>query len=455
MIFRIYPVKDTSITNYKRNNVPQTSSNSGLSEILQLFKIAGVSGSLTSSATGSFSRILLKFDVSELRSLLTASLIPLSDVSYKLILKDAQHNDTLPSSYDIEIFKLARDWDEGKGHDIDSFSDKGFANWDKAKSNQFWTSPGGDTTGSHVVYHFDSGFENVDADISDFVDDWVVNDNQNNGVLLKVSSSLESDYEDYFVKKFHSKHTFFKDLRPYVEARWDDSTKDDRSNFYFDYTGSLLLYNIIDGQFSNVVGASTGSDALDIRITDLSGTILSTSASYSGKVGIYSASFAIPFASYSGSEFYDIWSINSKTLMTGSFTPVRQLSSQVVNQSKYVVSMPSLKNEYNLDELTRFRTFIRRRSYNPAVVSSSSINVQSIIVPKAYYRIDNDRTKEQVVGFGTGSLEWTRMSYDSTGNFFDFYINSLSSGNVYRIIYLFNVDGQRQIIDNNFKFRVV
>ena len=62
---------------------------------------------------------------------------------------------------------------------------------------------------------------------------------------------------------------------------------------------------------------------------------------------------------------------------------------------------------------------------------------------------------EIIIPFGTGSIETTRLSYDKNGNYFDFNMNSLAPRNVYRIVFLFDNNGQKQLIDEGFKFKLV
>jgi hypothetical protein len=120
--------------------------------------------------------------------------------------------------------------------------------------------------------------------------------------------------------------------------------------------------------------------------------------------------------------------------------------------------MPNLKNEYSVDEDPELRVFVRPFDYNPAVVNTGSVSPVGTIINRGYYRIDNDRTKEQVVPFGTGSYQggtdWTRLSYDGNGNYFSFFMSCLAPGQVYRVVFLFDQDGRKQIIDRGFKFRI-
>lgn len=454
-VYRIYPSKDTFITNYRRFNVAQTGSNFGKSQVLRLFRVAPISGSST-YVSGSNSRVLIKFDLSDVTDLTGSGKANVNTLEYYLRLKNAQHPDTLPYSYDVEIERLARDWDEGRGVDVTSYSDKGVANWEKAKSNVFWTTTGSDITGSmRVEYHFDEGDEDLLVNVTSIVNSWLTGNIPNNGFLIHLSSTLESGNTDYYYKSFHSKQTHFLDYRPYLEARWDDSIKDDRDNFVFDNTGSLYLYNVIRGQLTNIAEIGTGSNVLTVRIIDASGTVKTLSASHTGITGIYSASFALATGSYSGSLFQDIWYLGSKSYLTCSFVPTGDFSKCVSRPARYVVNVANLKNSYERDEQTRLQLFVRSVDYNPAVVATASLDPTGLVITKAYWRVVNDRTEEVVIPFGTGSTENTRLSYDKNGNYFDLYCSSLSSGNVYRLSFLFDVDGEQQIIDKSFKFKVV
>ena len=71
MIYRIYPNKDTFITTARDtfSVTPQTGSNVGASEMLEVFKKSGVSGALGAAATSSLARTLLQFDLTALAEL--------------------------------------------------------------------------------------------------------------------------------------------------------------------------------------------------------------------------------------------------------------------------------------------------------------------------------------------------------------------------------------------------
>jgi hypothetical protein len=115
----------------------------------------------------------------------------------------------------------------------------------------------------------------------------------------------------------------------------------------------------------------------------------------------------------------------------------------------------NLKNQYDQSEVVKLKLFARPKDYNPAVVTTASLGPTGIAFDKAYYRITNDRTDAIVVPFGTGSVEYTKLSYDANGNYFKFHMANLPAGNVYRVVFLFDVGGQKHFVDEGFKFRVV
>jgi hypothetical protein len=462
VIYRIFPSKDNWITNLVAPfvNVPVTGSNFGASEILELFKKVGVSGAGGWAGSSSLGRVLMQFDFSRWNQLTSSLDAPRSPL-WRLVMKNARHAETLPSSYDVEVISLSRSWDEGPGYDHETFVDKGQSNWVQARSDSYWTTLGGDLLTDVIsTYHFDDGSEDLDVDVGRNVSRWLSGTVINNGLCVRVSSSLETNALDYYVKKFHSRQTNFLDRRPYLESRWDDSVRDDRANFVFDYSGTLYLYNKVRGQLTNIPGIPLGQNCMNVRIADLSGTLMTLSASWTGLPGIYSASFTLATGSYSGSRFNDIWTSGSRVYMTGAFVPSDDFSRQSLGNARLVASVPNLKSIYTTDESPDLRVYIREYDYNPPVVLTASISSPGgLMVTRGYYRVDNDRTKEQVVPFGTGSYEggtdWTRLSYDENGNYFGFHMGALAPGQVYRIVLLIDQDGQRQVLDGGFKFKVV
>lgn len=452
MIYRIFPIKDTFITNDVRQYVRRTGSNVGAAEALEVFKSSGVSGAIGTLGSSSLARVLIQFDVNAVAALTASSEVPSTGVRYKLRVNHKTSADTLPFSYSMTLSPVSRSWDEGRGVDDDGLEDLGVANWDKATSTVWWTTPGGDfiATPSASAY-FDTGYEDIDVDVSSLFNAWLTGGLVNHGIGVRMTASVESDsvYVDYSTKKFYSRTSNFQDRRPYVELSWNDVVRDDRSNMRWGRTGSLVLYNIVNGQLTNF-----GTNPI-ASIRDLSGTLLSVTSSYSGIVGIYSATFALPSSSYSGSSFFDGWRLGGTSLMTGTFTFMTDGATVDAEPPFLAAKVRNRKSEYVSDEVVRFDVFFKRSTYLlPSVLTGTNI-VRPYIVEKSYYAIENDATSQAVVPFGTGTDEPTRLSYDKDGNYFKFYMRNLHPGNVYRIMLLVDEYGYRQVVDSGFRFKVV
>jgi hypothetical protein len=204
MFYRIYPTKDCYVTNYRVGNVPATHSNTGASEILQLFKLA------EPPQSGSKSHILLGFNTSSFPAVTGTK-------KYVLRMVDARHAETLPYGYDVWIRPLEQNWDEGRGHDLDAYSDRGTANWVNASVGTPWAVPGAYPSGAlSATFHFDTGEENLEADVTNIIP------SASQGLFVQLPTSLENDEQDYFVKMFYGRKTHFPENKPCIEMQWED-----------------------------------------------------------------------------------------------------------------------------------------------------------------------------------------------------------------------------------------
>lgn len=454
MIFRIYPTKDTFVSNVLLRSTPQTGSNYGHAESLELYKIAGISGTTGINSGSQYSRLLLQFNTGALDTFVGIGYVPTRAKFFYMRLTHETTSEALPSSFDVEVFPVSGAWDEGRGMDTSDHTDKGVANWWKRTSTEYWTSRGGDFQASpRLTTHFDLGNENLDVDVTAVFQSWASGTFPNDGLLVRMTSSVEvdSNYTNHYLKSFYSRHSQWPDRRPYVEVRWNDFMGDDRGRMHWNRTGSVYLHNVVDGQYQNL---SIGSNALIVKLADASGTLMSLTASATGLTGIYSASFALPTGSYSGSLFYDRWGSGSFSFMTGTISFSTDSPVTATPSREYIGRVVNLRDFYEPDETVRFDTYFRRKGYKPTVVLTSSANLRPDIMERAFYAIENDSTRERVVPFGTGSLQHTRLSYDYQGNYFVFPMSNLHSGEVYRVIFMVEKDGQKQVLDNDIKFRV-
>ena len=168
--------------------------------------------------------------------------------------------------------------------------------------------------------------------------------------------------------------------------------------------------------------------------------------------GIYKAVFA-----YTGSStlktIYDVWFSSSNggavsagdasvQFHTGSITPLNFYSSNINPNGKYVVSMPNLKSSYSTRETERFRLYIRNKNWSPTVYTKSKSTPETLTIQSASYQIVRIVDQTVVIPHGTGSSDnnYSLLSYDISGNYFDFDLSMLESGYTYGFQFSFYED---------------
>ncbi len=443
----IYPNKDNTISNAVVNGTPCSASNSGLSEILELYHLT------QSNSTYGKSRILIQFDLTEHSQSIAAGMVPTSSVEYRLRLKNAKHYETLPSSFDIEVYPLSRSWDEGNGLAMidEELKDKGFSNWGKATSLVSWSITGSDYVSSSAAatQHFDFGDEDLNVDISHFIYMWLTGGIANHGMVVKFTNPYETgSTEDLYVKKFFSRHAHVAERIPRVEALWNDAVQDDRSNMHYGVSGTLYYYRVINGQFQNL------GNSVFVNIINSSSTVVQTLTASIRETGVYEVSGVLVSATSSTVYFRDVWFNGATQYFTGAFRPNFATGSQNLQYGQFEVSLPNLKHLYSKDELAKIKVFARKKNYAPAVVFSGSISVEPTLLRDAYFSIENANTEEQILNYSTGSNKYSKLSYDENGNYFELSMKSFHPGNVYKIKILANHNGEELIFDKNWLLKV-
>lgn len=471
---RYLAIADTTITNaYKSDLLTRaTSSNQGECDTLQVFHIYA-----QASTSSENSRILIQFPISEISQDRTDSLVPLSgSCNFILKLYNAVHPFTVPKKYYLAINPVSRSWDEGFGKDADDYSDDGYCNWDVASSGTtgitYWTSTGGDfittsyvagNTLPHYSYYFEKGVEDLSLDITSLVEEWLAGTSVGNkGIGIYLSASAETAASSSYVKKFFARGTEYFFKRPCIEVQWNDAKKDQRATFYAsssltsNNTNTIYFYNYLRGRLTDLPFTSQSAQLWTDRV---SGSLLTASATV-GKTGtgIYTASFILNTTS---SYVYDRWfnGINNNCFYTGSAITVNSLESNVYYKTlKYVLSMPDLRAEYSTadDSDVLMRVFIRNKDWSPNIFSVVENENPSQIVEDLYYKIKRIPDDLTVVEFGTGSIEYTKCSYDVSGSYFKLDCGLLESGYTYKIQYCYKTEsGNFRMLKDEFKFRVI
>ena len=434
------------------SSVRATGSNSGRADVLEVFSIYG--RNTTSSVE--LSRALLDFPVSTIVSDRASGTIPASgSVEFILKMYNAESVFTLPSNFNLVVRPISASWEEGIGVDLETRQDLTFnnqgSNWVRASKSAAWATAGGDyLTASNFTQTFVEGTENLEIDVSSLVEDWVNNTYNRYGVGVFLSSSFEGSSSvnpsgatvSYATKRFFGRKSenFFK--RPVIEARWNNSKKDDRSNFYLssalapasDNKNTLFLYNFVRGRLANIPAIGTGNIYVDLYQT-LGGSRLTqaiTTPATGGYVstGIYSCSVSIAGAY---TTLRDVWYSGSTQYFTGSIsTKTFGASTGVVSDQK-IITLPNLRHTYDPDEKALVRVNISNKVKNPTIYTVATSNNNTIIVEDVVYKIVRNYDNLDVIPYGTGSTRFTELSYDSTGSYFTLDCDNLETNYEYRL----------------------
>lgn len=444
----LFPTKDNTITNAVIDGVAHSSSNSGISEIIELYHLT------ESLSTYGNSRILMQFDLTNHSQSIVSGDIPTSSVEYRLRFKNSFHHETLPSSFDIFVFPLSRSWDENVGLSMfdEDLKDTGLAsNWNNATSLVSWSITGSDFVSSSNLtasQHFDHGYEDLNINISNIVYAWLTGSLPNHGLLIKFGDAYETSSIDFYIKKFYSRHAHVPERRPRLEILWPDIKQDDRLNMKYNSTGSLYFYNFKKGKLQNI------SNPVFINILNSSSTVVQTITASNVETGIYLASGAIVSFTSSTQIFRDIWFSGTNQYFTGTFIPQFDTGSFEYSYAPVDISLPNLKPIYKQDERIFIKVEARKKNYAPAVRITASTDLDAVYLAEAWYSIINYETEEVIINFSTGSNEYSRLSYDKNGNYFNFWASGLVEKSVYKIKILTNYNDQKIVFDKGWIFKI-
>lgn len=472
-IKRYVASKDTSITNaYKQNLVTRAvNANMGESDSLEVFSIYGQA----TSSSVELSRILVEFPVDSIVEDRNNSIIPQSgSVEFILKLSNVEHPNSLPKKYSLVVNPVSRSWDEGYGLDMETYKDTGPVNWISASSTEAWTAEGGDFYSSpSFSQYFEKGTEDLEVNITSLVEQWITGSIPNYGVAVKLSSSLESEERSYYTKKFSARTSEYFFKKPWIEARFDATVKDDRGRFYLynpfvpmsESLNTLYIYNRFKGNLYDIPAVGTGSiyvrlysaltSPLPAPLTLLGGDTVATGSWVS--TGVYKAQLGIDT---SLTEVYDVWFDGSGNAI-GSGGPSGD-GIQIINpdeesnftKSDFVISITNLKSSYRSDEKTRFHLFIRSRNWNPNSYTSLNTSPQTEIVHDLYYKVLRIADGYETIPYGNGETHHTRTSYDVNGNYFDLDMSLFEPGYSYCIKFAIRDVEEIYEARDQFKFRV-
>lgn len=328
-------------------------------------------------------------------------------------------------SFDLILFEIPEFWDEGVGFDYDKVVDftTGNLTYDLRPSNWFnrssisgWTEEGIYSTTPTILQriHFDNGNENIDVDITDYVNNILSGLTENYGLGLafdlpyELITTLAPEQSVSFFTKYTQ--TFWE---PFVETIFDDVIDDNRESFYVGISNrNLYLY-------VNYMGNPYNLDELPIvDILDPTGSVIPTLSGLTPehvRKGVYKISFGVDGILCEGKRFfYDRWCniiINGRDLdcVTQKFIPKQfndffQIGPNQTSVDKFAVQFYGV----SLNEK------IKRGSTRKIVVTFRSIDnpPKSVLMDDVYYRVYVKEGRTQV-----NVWEWTKLDKTNENSF--------------------------------------
>jgi hypothetical protein len=471
-IKRYLASKDNTITDAFKPDLSTraVTANMGSSDSLEVFSIYG------QAAQGSLekSRILIQFPIENILADRNGSKIPQSgSVKFYLKMANARHPYSLPKKFTLDIAPLLEEWDEGTGLDMETYADLGWnsvgggngSTWEYAKSGSQWSTQGGSFDSSSFYYtsYFDKGVEDLEVDITPLVESWASGTVQNYGLLLKLSGSQEDGTEStsYYTKKFYSSTSENFYAVPTIEARWESIIFDDRNNFYpsssalsaDDNKMNLYFFNkprgVLKNIFNNVLP--------DVKFYADEEMLQEITASYKVVTnpipGVYRAEVAI---NTTASTLYDKWYNTSSAdiYLTSEFDIVHSYFYNNNQDSEYVINITNLKKSYTTQENIKINIFSRLKNWNPNVYTVAQTTLENKIINNLYYKIFRLDDNYTVIDYSTGSLAYSKTSYDSQGNYFDLDMSLLEPRYSYGIKLALYQNNELKEFSTVFKFRV-
>lgn len=220
------------------------------------------------------------------------------------------------SSFQLDLFNVDEDWDEGSGYDfiyndtiypyvdvLDRQTIDPASNWFYRKTEIPWTNEGAYTGGTEIIgnQYFEKGCENLEIDITDYVNQRLVEmgltgltgttayTGNSFGLGIKFADYIESGETEFRQSvAFHAKNTNTW-YEPYIETTVDDTIKDDRNYFYLDKDNDLYLYvNVGNGLDSEI--------SVDrVEIFDNQGELIDTISGITGVTNVCKGVYKIQY----------------------------------------------------------------------------------------------------------------------------------------------------------------
>lgn len=127
-------------------------------------------------------------------------------------------------------------------------------------------------------------------------------------------------------------------------------------------------------------------------------------------------------------------------------------SLSTLSNSQCQINIKNNKGEYVDEGKQRFR-LSTKPTYPTRTFTTSSVYLTNYALPTAsYWGLRDEHSEEMIVNFDT---EYTKISCDSLGPYFDVYMDGLQPERYYRVLIKTTLDGSDTVVDNKNIFKIV
>jgi len=501
-----YATKDTTLYEVSK------SLNSGLDEIIEIRKDTNLDGSVVN-----VSRALIKFDLTYISQSVVGGLI--SSPTYYLNLYDA-NSQALHISQTLYGYPVSQSWDMGSGKAQAKPIIEDGASW-KYKDNNDDKTPWFGSYSTLIGNNTATGSFTIDGTIENGTDRWVLVNSSSVSYYFYASPDGETDTPSantYFFLSGSTLAISTQNLSDEINKVTATGVSASSAGAVLTITASNA------GTDSNSITFTSGSTTLTLAggtdttqtLSGGGGTWFSGSTDASGKIRQYSLEASQSFTHEPSDLRMDVTGIVNNWIYSGSNFPNEGFmikrsgsmgnSSALVeegNNTKYghfiyfgrdthtvyqpklevvwddskwttgslsalsntevedmVLYMRGLRPEYKETSKAKFRVVGRARypekTYVTSGYSTGYTTAKYLPSGSTYYEIKDAYTEDVIVPFGSGSV----VSCDSTGNYFNIWMNGLQSERFYRINYKVvsgsgTADETVQYFDEKHSFKVV
>ena len=393
-VYKLFPTQDTTLYSY------YPAMNTGLDAICE---VSNQLNPLVAGETPMVARYLTQFSTEEIKSVISDKI---GNSEFNVFLKNfISEAQGLNQTTKLEIRPVAQEWNNGTGHYLDKPEVDNGCSW---RWRQYSGSGDWSMTGSY------NGFQ--------------------------YTGSYNSNY-----------------------------AISGGGNWYYDTGGSFVAYGyVVPGyvQGSNLNLSSTSQsfalrDPKDIEvpvkpIVDVwnndsipnNGFIVKLSGSAEFNTSKYNQ----PILKYYSVDTNTIYPPQLEFRWRDYTSSIDSSSDLIVTTSDIKLSLSENPQEFNQNAINRFYVNVSPL-YPTRVFQTSSLYTGLNYLPTAsYYAVKDLDTNEFVINFDT---QYTQISADSKGNYFDVYMNGLEPERYYSVLIKTEINGSTLIIDDDNYFKVI